>query len=106
MFFRTRPIDGDETLPDLVHQTAMYYEDRLHGGGFARVVLAGVAASSGDDIRRSLTERLHAPVTSIEPRAVAAFTGREFEDLQPAAADALLAPLGLLLRERTSGAAV
>ena len=106
MFFRNRPIEGDETLPDLVHQTAMYYEDRLHGGGFERVVLAGTAARSGDDIRSGLTERLHAPVTSIEPREIAAFTGREFQDVQPATADALLAPLGLLLRERSSGAAV
>lgn len=102
MFFRNRPVEGDETLPDLVHQTAMYYEDRLQGAGFERVVLAGGAAWSGEGVRRSLSERLHAPVTSIEPRQVAGFTGREFDDLQPSAADALIAPLGLLLRERGS----
>ena len=100
MFFRNRPIDGDEKLPDLVHQTAMYYEDRLQGAGFERVVLAGGAAWSGDAVRRGLSDRLKAPVTSIEPRQVAAFSGTEFADLQPAAAEALLAPLGLLLRER------
>lgn len=100
MFFRNRPVDGDEKLPDLVHQTKMYYEDRLQGTGFERVVLAGGAAWSGDAVRRSLSERLNAPVTSIEPRQVAAFSGTEFADLQPAAAEALLAPLGLLLRER------
>lgn len=102
MFFRNRPVEGDETLPDLVHQTAMYYEDRLQGAGFERVVLAGGAAWSGEGVRRSLSERLHAPVASIEPRQVAGFTGREFDDLQPSAADALIAPLGLLLRERGS----
>lgn len=100
MFFRNRPIEGDETLPDLVHQTAMYYEDRLQGAGFERVVLAGGAAWSGESVRKSLADRLHAPVASIEPRQVAGFTGREFDDLQPAAADALIAPLGLLIRER------
>ncbi|MDQ3071350.1 MAG: pilus assembly protein PilM [Acidobacteriota bacterium] len=99
VFFRNRTIEGDETLPDLVHQTAMYYEDRLQGAGFARVVLAGGAAWSGDAVRQSLTDRLHAPVTTIEPRQVATFTGAEFQALPPAAADALLAPLGLLLRE-------
>lgn len=105
MFFRNRPVEGDETLPDLVHQTAMYYEDRLQGAGFERVVLAGGAAWSGDDVRRSLAERLNAPVASIEPRQVAAFSGRAFDDLQPAAADALLAPLGLLLRDSAGAAA-
>ena len=35
--------DTDGTLADLVHQTAMYYEDRLNGAGFARVLLAGAA---------------------------------------------------------------
>ena len=102
VFFRNRPIEGDETLPDLVHQTAMYYEDRLQGAGFERVVLAGDSAWSGDSVRRSLADRLHAPVASVEPRQVAGFAGREFEDLQADAADALIAPLGLLLRERGS----
>ena len=102
MFFRNRPLEGDETLPDLVHQTAMYYEDRLQGAGFERVVLAGAAGQGGDDTRKSLADRLRAPVTSIEPRQVAAFPGRGFDDLQPSAADALVAPLGLLLRERSA----
>ena len=100
LFFRSRPIDGDERLPDLVHQTAMYYEDRLQGGGFERVVLAGGAAWSGEPVRQGLAERLKAPVTSIEPRHIAGFSGRGFDDLQPAAAEALLAPLGVLLREK------
>lgn len=102
VFYRNRATEGDERLPDLVHQTAMYYEDRLEGAGFERVVLAGAAAvdaASAESVRRTLTERLNAPVTSIEPRHVASFSGRGFDDLQPAAADALIAPLGLLLRD-------
>lgn len=105
VFFRSRPIDGPDggdQLPDLVHQTAMYYEDRLGGAGFARVVLAGGAAWSGDALRHSLTERLRAPVASIEPRHIAGFRGRDFDDLQPMAAEALVAPLGVLLRERAA----
>jgi hypothetical protein len=41
IFFRNRAADTDGTLADLVHQTAMYYQDRLQGAGFARVLLAG-----------------------------------------------------------------
>jgi hypothetical protein len=48
IFFRNRAAETDGTLTDLVHQTAMYYEDRLKGGGFARVILAGGAGSSID----------------------------------------------------------
>ena len=43
IFFRNRANDTEGTLADLVHQTAMYYEDRLQGAGFSRVVLAGAA---------------------------------------------------------------
>src|SRR5207237_5946235 len=49
MFFRNRAADTDGTLADLVHQTAMYYEDRLKGAGFARVVVAGPGAREGID---------------------------------------------------------
>src|SRR6185436_9770611 len=68
IFFRNRAADTEGTLADLVHQTAMYYEDRLKGGGFARVLLAGAAAAADatapgeiDLLRRSLEERLQAP---------------------------------------------
>ena len=40
ILFRNRPAEGDGNLADLVHQTTMYYEDRLRGGGFERVFLA------------------------------------------------------------------
>jgi type IV pilus assembly protein PilM len=102
MFFRSKPIDADESLADLVHQTAMYYEDRLQGAGFAQVVLAGTAAESGEAVRRGLAERLHAPVVALEPGQVTRFAARDPHGLPPAAAGALLAPLGLLMRERAA----
>ena len=50
VFFRNRAADGEAGLADMVHQTAMYYEDRLSGAGFHRVVLAG--SGSPADARR------------------------------------------------------
>ena len=54
IFFRNRAAETDGTLADLVHQTAMYYEDRLSGGGFARVLLAG-AAGGGARVTRTMS---------------------------------------------------
>ena len=56
MFFRSRGAEGEGTLADLVHQTAMYYEDRLSGAGFSRVMLCGastVADAPGGDVGRA-----------------------------------------------------
>ena len=60
LFFRNRGEEAEGTLADLIHQTAMYYEDRLHGGGFARVLIAGAARLPGgaESVRRGLEERL------------------------------------------------
>ena len=57
IFFRSRGADGDGTLADLVHQTAMYYEDRLRGPGLQPGDLRarrrdGVGGRA--DLRRSL----------------------------------------------------
>jgi type IV pilus assembly protein PilM len=62
VFFRNRIADGEAGLADMVHQTAMYYEDRLAGSGFGRVVLAGggppatQGAQDADYLRRALEE--------------------------------------------------
>lgn len=103
MFFRSRGSEGEGTLADLVHQTAMYYEDRLSGAGFSRVMLCGGAASAdaqapeGVPLRRSLEERLGTAVTPVDPRFAAALTDRI--DGSPTFLD-LLAPLvGMLVRE-------
>jgi len=46
VFFRRRGGDGDAHLGELVHQTAMYYQDRLGGSGFGRVLAGGTPASA------------------------------------------------------------
>ncbi len=107
--FRHRSADGEAGLADLVHQTAMYYEDRLSGSGFSRVVLAGAGGSGADDrqaredaayLREALEQRLGAKVDPIDPRHAATLADRI-----SARADLLdsLAPLvGLLVRERAA----
>jgi Tfp pilus assembly PilM family ATPase len=104
ILFRNRAADTEGTLADLVHQTAMYYEDRLKGGGFARVVLAGAAnagpehAADVEQLRRSLEERVATTVESIDPRAAAGITDRIAAT--PSLLDALAPLVGLLLRDR------
>lgn len=100
IFYRNRPEGEGETLADLVHQTAMYYEDRLTGSRFARVLLSGSGrATDGVDVaRKSLEQRLGVPVELIDPTRVAALTDRA----RPTADTMdVLAPLvGMLLRTK------
>jgi Tfp pilus assembly PilM family ATPase len=99
LFFRNRS-EEEGTLADLIHQTAMYYEDRLNGAGFGRVLIAGAAQLPGgaDSVRRGLEERLRVSVESVDPRMAATL-----QDRIGASAELLdvLAPLvGILMRER------
>ena len=99
LFFRHRGEEAEGTLSDLIHQTAMYYEDRLHGGGFGRVLIAGGARLPGgaESVRRGLEERLRVGVESVDPRQAATLVDRI--DATPELLD-LLAPLaGMLVRE-------
>jgi Tfp pilus assembly PilM family ATPase len=100
MFFRSRGSDGEGTLADLVHQTAMYYEDRLQGVGFSRVMLSGASAQTADveHIRRSLQERLGRTVETVDAGAAAAFTDRIAA--APAFLDTIAPLVGLLVRGR------
>ncbi len=103
IFFRNRPADADGSLADLVHQSAMYYEDRLQGAGFSRVIVCGAAGDGGDEIRRSLEERLTTKVEAIDPRRAAGLADRI--TAAPTLLDALAPLVGLLLRDTASHAA-
>jgi len=107
IFFRSRGADGEGTLADLVHQTAMYYEDRIQGGGFSRVMLTG--ATTGlrepgdvDELRRGLEERLGRPVEAVDPRSAATLTDRIVA--APSLLDTLTPLVGLLVRGREAAA--
>ena len=104
IFVRNRAADTDGTLADLVHQSAMYYEDRLKGAGFSRVILSGAAAAAAqqsgdiDQLRRSLENRLKTAVETVDPRTAAALTDRI--TAAPSLLDALTPLVGMLLRDR------
>jgi Tfp pilus assembly PilM family ATPase len=72
IFFRNRPEGDDESLADMVHQTAMYYQDRLSGRGFSRVLFGGSGREAGaaDAARRSLEDRLGTRVEAMGPSDV------------------------------------
>ena len=103
LFFRTRPAEHIEELVDLVHQTAMYHEDRLGGGGFSRVVLAG-ASSRGADIaeriRRDVQARVSSPVGLLDFRGAVALRDRIAAG--PDVLDALAPAIGLIVREQVA----
>ena len=100
ILFRNRPAEADSNLADLVHQTTMYYEDRLAGAGFARVFLAASAANtsveSASALRDSLESRLGVTVNPIRLAR-----GNESVSGVGTHPDLLAAPLGLLLREHS-----
>jgi Tfp pilus assembly PilM family ATPase len=103
IFFRTRPAEQDENLADLVHQTAMYHEDRLGGGGFSRVVLAGASvrgADAAERLRRQLEERVGTRVDVLDFRGAVALRDRIAAD--PELLDSLAPAIGVILRERVA----
>ena len=101
IFFRNLTEGDAGALADVVHQTTMYYQDRLSGQGFAQVLFGGVGRSAGalEVARRSLEERLRVAVQPIDLTRTAPLTDRisATPDLL-----AMLAPsVGALLRMRT-----
>ncbi len=100
LLFRNRGEEGEGTLADLIHQTAMYDEDRLHGGGFTRVLIAGAARLPGgaESVRRDLVDRLGVGVEAVDPRTAALLQDRI--DASPELLDVLTPLVGMLLRER------
>ncbi|MGE3840615.1 MAG: type IV pilus biogenesis protein PilM [Vicinamibacterales bacterium] len=100
VFYRNRIGDGQEPLVDLVHQTAMYYEDRLGGRGFGRVVLSAQAdalALESKDVRATLEERLKGKVELVDPRRAAVMGARLVAGQEELVA--MAASLGAVLRE-------
>jgi Tfp pilus assembly PilM family ATPase len=103
IFFRNRT-ETDGSLEDLVHQAAMYYEDRLSGGAFERVLLTGAALGGPhhglevERVRHSLETRLGRAVETVDPQSAAALTDRI--TAAPALLDSLAPLVGLLLRGR------
>lgn len=101
IFYRSRATEGTpDDMGDLVHQTAMYYEDRLGGARFGRVIVsgAGIHGEAGERVRRQIGERLAARVEVLDVSG-----GVTFRDRISANAELLdeLAPaIGVLLRER------
>ena len=109
VFFRNRATEGEAGLADMVHQTAMYYEDRLSGAGFARVILSGgggpgsttgTAAHDADYLRRALEQRLAAKVDPVDPRTAVTLADRISPNTE--LLDALAPLVGLLARDRAA----
>jgi type IV pilus assembly protein PilM len=101
IFYRNRPAEaGGLDMGDMVHQTAMYFEDRLGGTAFGRVVLAGGSAYGADAerIRRQIEERLGARVEPLDVRP--GVTLRDRITAGPDLLDAIAPAVGVLLRDR------
>ncbi|HEY8550381.1 MAG TPA: pilus assembly protein PilM [Vicinamibacterales bacterium] len=106
LLFRNRAVDVEGTLADLVHQTAMYYEDRLQGQGFTRVLVAPrdlspAALRELEDLWRGLEPRVSARVGEVDVREAVALADGIAPS--PDVLRALAAPVGLLLREQLAG---
>lgn len=100
IFFRNRPEGDEAAIADLVHQTAMYYQDRLAGDRFSHVFLGGGGRVAGavETARRSLEERLGALVEPIDPTRAAVLTDRI--SVNPDLMDVLGPLVGMAVRTR------
>ncbi len=107
IFFRNRPEEGSgpADLSDLVHQTAMYHEDRLAGGAFTRVVVSGASAYGVEAVERTgrqIEERLGVRAEPLDVRAGVALRDRIVAS--PELIDSLAPAAGILLRDRSAPA--
>jgi Tfp pilus assembly PilM family ATPase len=103
IFYRHRDATAGEDLAGLVHQTTMYHEDRLGGGGFSRVFLAGASsrgAEVADQLRRELEAHAGVRVEPLDFRRAVAL--RDRIAVSPELLDILGAPLGTILREQVA----
>lgn len=105
IFYRNRPSEaGVHDMGDLVHQTAMYYEDRLGGRAFARVVLSGASTSGTDpgQVRRQVEDRLGLRVDALDVRGAVSLRDRIAAG--PELLDTIAPAVGVLLRDRPAAA--
>ena len=100
LFYRHRMSVEAEPLAALVHQTAMYHEDRLGTSQFTKVWLSGatLGASDGEAARREISDRLNIQAETVDIRPAASLGSRV--TASPDVLDSLAAPVGMLLRER------
>ena len=105
IFFRNRPEGDEASIADLVHQTAMYYQDRLSGERFSRVLLGGGGRVQGaiETARHSLEDRLGVAVEPIDPTRAAALTDRI--TVTPDIMDVLGPLVGMAVRTRRQSVA-
>jgi Tfp pilus assembly PilM family ATPase len=101
IFFRNRQTDGETQLAELIHQTAMYHEDRLEGKVFTRAFLVGHTANEGSNgSAKKLAETLDDCLKiRIEPLNSTVLSVGEAGS-EPTQLNGLAAPIGLLLRSR------
>jgi hypothetical protein len=105
IFYRNRPSEeAAADMGDLVHQTAMYYEDRLGGGAFSRVILAGASSygPQADVLRHQIEERLGVRPQPLDVRGGVALRDRIAAG--PELLDTIAPAVGVLLRSRSGGA--
>ena len=105
IFFRNQAEGETEPLTDVVHQTVMYYQDRLSGHGFSRVFAGGRSrvASGVDAAVRDIESRLGTVVEPLDPTTIAPLVDRI--SVTPRQGAALAPLIGLLLRTRKEAAA-
>ena len=102
VFYRHRGADGDGHLVEMAHQTAMYYQDRLGGRGFARVMVAGTpAAALHAEGWREIQTRLGVTAEVVDPgRALMSFGQASWS---PGTMEAAIPALGVALAMRATG---
>lgn len=99
LFYRHRTSVDEEPLGALVHQTAMFHEDRLGGSAFARVVISGSGRAT-DAVRAEISRRLGVNATAVDIRVAAGLP--DHVEASADLLDALAAPVGILVRERAA----
>jgi Tfp pilus assembly PilM family ATPase len=100
VFFRHRGADGDGHLVEMAHQTAMYYQDRLGGRGFSRVIVGGTpAAALHAEGWREIQTRLGVAAEVVDPnRALTSFGQSPWS---PGTLETAVPALGVALSLRT-----